>query len=73
MKNIINIQNVVKTFKDFKAINDLSLKVNEGEIYGLLGSNGAGKSTTINILLGFLNSKPIKKLLFFPIFLNKNL
>ncbi len=54
MKNIINIQNVVKTFKDFKAINDLSLKVNEGEIYGLLGSNGAGKSTTINILLGFL-------------------
>lgn len=54
MKNIINIQNVVKTFKAFKAINDLSLKVNEGEIYGLLGSNGAGKSTTINILLGFL-------------------
>ena len=50
MKNIINIQNVIKTFKDFKAINDLSLEVKEGEIYGLLGSNGAGKSTTINIL-----------------------
>ena len=54
MKNIINIQNVIKTFKDFKAINDLSLEVKEGEIYGLLGSNGAGRSTTINILLGFL-------------------
>ena len=32
----------------------MSLEIKEGEIYGLLGSNGAGKSTTLNILLGFL-------------------
>tara|TARA_B100000214_G_scaffold347942_1_gene299637 strand:- start:1278 stop:1988 length:711 start_codon:yes stop_codon:yes gene_type:complete len=54
MKNIISVQNVTKSFKDLKAIKNLTLEIGEGEIYGLLGSNGAGKSTTINILLGFL-------------------
>ena len=54
MKNIIEVQNITKYFDDLTALDDLSLKVCEGEIYGLLGSNGAGKSTTINILLGFL-------------------
>ena len=54
MKNIISVKNITKSFKSFKAINDLSFEVGKGEIYGLLGSNGAGKSTTINILLGFL-------------------
>tara|TARA_B100000003_G_scaffold170091_1_gene157300 strand:- start:1876 stop:2586 length:711 start_codon:yes stop_codon:yes gene_type:complete len=54
MKNIISIQNIIKTFKNNRAVNNLSLGIKKGEIYGLLGSNGAGKSTTINILLGFL-------------------
>ena len=54
MANIIRIQNITKFFNDNMAVNDLSLAINEGEIYGLLGHNGAGKSTTINILLGFL-------------------
>ena len=54
MENIIRIQNITKFFNDNMAVNDLSLAINEGEIYGLLGHNGAGKSTTINILLGFL-------------------
>ncbi len=51
---MINLNNVIKSFDNFKAINKLSLKVEKGEIYGLLGANGAGKSTTINILLGFV-------------------
>ena len=54
MKNLISIQNIIKSFKNLKAVDNLSLEIKEGEIYGLLGSNGAGKSTTLNILLGFL-------------------
>ena len=52
---MISVKNITKTFKDFNALNNLSIEVSQGEIYGLLGSNGAGKSTTINILLGFLD------------------
>ena len=55
MKNLISIQNIIKSFKNLKAVDNLSLEIKEGEIYGLLGSNGAGKSTTLNILLGFLS------------------
>ena len=51
---IISIKNITKRFGRFEAVKDLSIQIKEGEIYGLLGSNGAGKSTTINILLGFL-------------------
>jgi len=55
---MININNVSKTFDDYKALDQLSLLVEAGDIYGLLGANGAGKSTTINLILGFL--KPDK-------------
>jgi len=47
---MIKIQNLSKSFGDFKAINTISLNVKKGEIFGLLGPNGAGKSTLINIL-----------------------
>ena len=51
---MISLKNITKSFGDFEAVKNLSIEIKEGEIYGLLGSNGAGKSTTINILLGFL-------------------
>ena len=51
---MIQLKNIHKKFKDKVALNDLSLEVKSGEIYGLLGANGAGKSTTLNLILGFL-------------------
>ncbi|MCA1763675.1 MAG: ABC transporter ATP-binding protein [Flavobacteriales bacterium] len=51
---MIDIQNANKSFKDTPALQSLNLHVGAGEILGLLGANGAGKSTTINMLLGFL-------------------
>lgn len=47
-------ENLTKIYGDYKALNNLNLKLEKGEIFALLGQNGAGKSTTINILLGFL-------------------
>lgn len=51
---IIEIENLKKSFKDVKAVNDLSFSVREGELFAFLGVNGAGKSTTINIMCGIL-------------------
>ncbi len=51
---MIQIQEASKSFKGKPAVRNLTLQVQEGEILGLLGANGAGKSTTIHLLLGFL-------------------
>ena len=51
---MIQLNHIHKSFQGHKALNNLSLTVNGGDIYGLLGANGAGKSTTLNLILGFL-------------------
>ncbi|MEM9922021.1 MAG: ABC transporter ATP-binding protein [Bacteroidota bacterium] len=51
---MIQIQNTSKSFNGIPAVQNLTLRVEKGEILGLLGANGAGKSTTINMLLGFI-------------------
>ena len=55
MKNIIEINRLSKSFGEVKAVNDLSFGVREGELFAFLGVNGAGKSTTINIMCGMLS------------------
>lgn len=53
---MLKILGLTKQFADYRALDNLSLEINAGEIYCLLGSNGAGKSTTINLILGFLRA-----------------
>ncbi|SDM98710.1 ABC-2 type transport system ATP-binding protein [Fictibacillus solisalsi] len=54
--NVLEINNLTKKFSDFIAVDNMSLTIKEGEIFGFLGSNGAGKSTTINMVAGLLRS-----------------
>ena len=54
MEKVIEIKNLIKQYKELKAIDDLSFDVYKGEILGLLGPNGSGKSTTINCILSLL-------------------
>ena len=54
MNDIIKIDNLCKSFSDIKAVCDLSFRVKEGELFAFLGVNGAGKSTTINMICGQL-------------------
>ena len=56
MREILKINKITKIYKNnFKALDELSLHINEGEIFALLGPNGAGKSTLINTVCGILN------------------
>lgn len=55
MEYVIEVNNLTKYYKKLKAIDNLSFKVYQGEILGLLGPNGSGKSTLINCLLALLN------------------
>ena len=54
MSNMIQITHLSKSFGSIKAVQDLSFRVKEGELFAFLGINGAGKSTTINIMCGQL-------------------
>jgi multidrug/hemolysin transport system ATP-binding protein len=54
MEDIIQVKNLKRNFKELKAVDDITFRVKKGELYGFLGVNGAGKSTTINILCTLL-------------------
>ena len=51
MSAVIQVKHLTKDFKELKAVNDLTFTVEAGQVYGFLGQNGAGKSTTIRMLL----------------------
>ncbi len=51
---MIEIRNVSKIYDDYKAVNDLSLTVKDGTVFGFLGPNGSGKTTTIKMLVGLI-------------------
>ena len=53
-ENIVQIENLVKRYGDLVALDHLNLKIAEGEIFGLLGPNGSGKTTAINCMLSLL-------------------
>ena len=55
MEHIIEINNLKKSFGNIKAVNNISFRVNKGELFAFLGENGAGKSTTISIICGTLS------------------
>lgn len=52
---VLSLENVVKKYGDFTAVNDVSLSIPKGSIYGFLGPNGAGKTTTIRMILEIIN------------------
>ena len=54
MSNAIEVSHLTRRFGAFVAVDDISFSVKTGEIFGFLGSNGAGKSTTIRMLSGLL-------------------
>ena len=51
---VLNINNLSKNYKDIKAVNNLTLSIQEKMIFGLLGPNGSGKTTTLGMLLGVI-------------------
>lgn len=62
-KNILEIQNLTKYYGKIKGVESLSLKLEEGEIFGFIGPNGAGKSTTIRSIMNLINKTSGKVLI----------
>ena len=56
MTAVLNINGISKSYGKVKALTNLSLQINQGEVYGILGPNGSGKTTTLGILLDVLNA-----------------
>lgn len=68
METVLSVNNITKTFGDYKAVDNISFEVKKGRIFGLLGPNGAGKTTTIRMITNILvpdsgdisiNGKPV--------------
>ena len=57
MKYAIEIENLTKSYKGFKAVDNLNMHVPEGKVYGFLGMNGAGKTTTIRMITGLIRQE----------------
>jgi ABC-2 type transport system ATP-binding protein len=57
MDLVIRVENVSKSYKELRALDDVSLEVERGQIFGLIGPDGAGKSTLIHIITGVLSAK----------------
>ncbi|MBS7577768.1 MULTISPECIES: ABC transporter ATP-binding protein [unclassified Enterococcus] len=53
---MLKVENLVKSFGDYKAVNDISFEIPKGKILGLIGQNGAGKTTTFRLILDFLKA-----------------
>jgi ABC-2 type transport system ATP-binding protein len=51
----VSLQNVTKAYGAFRALDNISLDIQEGEIFGYIGPNGAGKTTTMKILVGLIS------------------
>ena len=51
---MIEVKNVTKKYGDFYAVRNINFEIQDGEIVGFLGRNGAGKSTTMNMITGFI-------------------
>jgi ABC-type multidrug transport system ATPase subunit len=55
LENVLSISNLTKHFGRIKAVNSLNLQVNRGQVFGMLGPNGSGKTTTLGMLMGVVN------------------
>ena len=63
-ETVVKIENLVKRYKELIALDHFNLEIQKGEIFGLLGPNGSGKTTTINCLLSLLKYDKVHGILY---------